>query len=101
MEQKADGTWDNLQHGFGGDTLLNAEDLPGYYAHDLPGYYAAPASEHESRRRPLVVVGGSEDASVDEVEPSDGIQSGTPSTQQLLPADERSASHRIRCWRSL
>jgi hypothetical protein len=67
-------------------TQLNAEDLP--------GHNAAPAEERESRK-PLVVVGGP----VDEVETYDGIQFGQPSTQQLSPADEGSATSRIRSLR--
>jgi len=63
----------------------------------LPGYYAATALEHAGPKQPLVVVGGS----VDEVEPYDGIQSRTPSTQQPSPTDEKSASYQIRSSRRL
>ena len=68
-------------------TPLNAEDLP--------GHNAAPAEGHASRR-PLVVVGGPVD---DMVETYDGIQFGPPSTQPLPPADEGSATSRIRSLR--
>jgi hypothetical protein len=68
-------------------TSLNAEYLP--------GQYTAPALERTGPKQPLIVLGGP----VDEVETYDRIQTGTPSTEQLSPTDEMSASHRTRSSR--